>query len=132
MKTVTINRLCLDFQPPENLIEPKVEEYVEQMRAGETIEPVVVCFDGARYLLKDGFHRVEAARRLGWRRIRAEIIPGTREEMEAEFRQMLEALKRDLAQERDAPKWRGVQGEVGQKTEKKPNRRRGSTSRREV
>ena len=46
--------------------------------------------------LKNGFHRVEAARRLGRRRISAEVIPGTLEEMEAEFRQMMEAVKRDL------------------------------------
>ena len=62
-KTLAINRLCLDFQRPENLIETRVEELVMQMRRGEKAEPVTVCFDGTRYLLKDGFHRVEAARR---------------------------------------------------------------------
>jgi len=95
-KTLAINRLCLDFQRPENLIETRVEELVMQMLRGEKTEPVTVCFDGTRYLLKDGFHRVEAARRLGHRRISAEVIPGTLEEMEAEFRQMMEAVKRDL------------------------------------
>ena len=95
-KTLAINRLCLDFQRPENLIEIRVEELVMQLLRGEKTEPVTVCFDGTRYLLKDGFHRVEAARRLRRRRISAEVIPGTLEEMEAEFRQMMEAVKRDL------------------------------------
>jgi hypothetical protein len=97
-KMLTINRLCLDFQPSENLIELQVEEYMEQMLRGGKTEPITVCFDGTRYLVKDGFHRVEAARRLGRRRLSAEVIPGTLEEMEAEFRRMLEAAKRDLRQ----------------------------------
>jgi hypothetical protein len=48
-------------------------------------------------LLKDGFHRLEAARRLKHRKILAEVTNGTLEEMEAEWRQELEALKRNLA-----------------------------------
>jgi hypothetical protein len=96
---LAINQLCLVFQPPQNLIEPQVEEYIKQMTGGEKIDPVIVCFDGTRYLLKDGFHRVEAARRLGHRKISAEITRGTLEEMEAEFRQRLETLKRELRRE---------------------------------
>jgi GNAT superfamily N-acetyltransferase len=100
LKMLAIDRLCLDFQPPENVIESRVQEYVERMTRGEKIEPIIVCFDGARYLLKDGFHRVEAARRMRRRRISAEVTRGTLEEMEDEFRQALQTLKRDLRRER--------------------------------
>jgi hypothetical protein len=60
--------------------------------------PVVVCYDGKDYLLKDGFHRVEAAVILGRKTILAEIIPGTRAEMHAEWRRYLAELKASLAQ----------------------------------
>ena len=67
------------------------------MTRGEKIEPISVCYDGERYLLKDGFHRLEAARRLKRRKISAEVTKGTLEEMETEWRQHLEAAKRNLA-----------------------------------
>jgi ParB-like chromosome segregation protein Spo0J len=95
-KMLAIDQLCLVFQPPENLSEERIEEYVELMSRGERIEPVTVCFDGTRYLLKDGFHRVEAARLLKRRKISAEVTLGTLEEMEAEWRRELEVIKRKL------------------------------------
>jgi hypothetical protein len=48
------------------------------------------------YFLPDGFHGVEAARRLGWSEIDAEILLGTLQDMEAEFREMLNVLKANL------------------------------------
>ena len=99
MMVLAIDQICLDFQSHKNLIEPVVEEIVEQMRRGKRIEPVVVCFDGARYFLQDGFHRVEAARRLRRRKISAEVMPGTLEEMQDEWRQMMKAAMRKLRQE---------------------------------
>lgn len=44
-----------------------VYDYEDQMRAGDKFPPIVVFFDGSRYWLADGFHRVAAARRK-WRR----------------------------------------------------------------
>jgi hypothetical protein len=90
-------QICLDFQRPENLIEDVVQEYVDRMTWGEKIDPISVCYDGKRYLLKGGFHRLEAAQRLKRRRISAEATKGTLEEMEAEWRQDLAKLKRSLA-----------------------------------
>jgi hypothetical protein len=91
-----IDLISLDFQSPENLIDSVVNDYVEQMVRGEKLKPILVCFDGKRYLLKDGFHRLEAARRLKHQTISAEVTEGTLEQMEAEFQQMLRAIKQEL------------------------------------
>jgi ParB-like chromosome segregation protein Spo0J len=96
-KTLQIDQICLDFQGPDNLMEPTIQEYVDRMIRGRKIKPILVCYDGKRYLLKDGFHRLEAARRLKRRKISAEVTKGTLEEMEADWRQYLEKLKRSLA-----------------------------------
>ena len=97
LRRLKIGRICLDFQPPENLIDKRVAEYVDDMLRRAKIDPVTVCYDGKDYLLKDGFHRVEAALRLGLKTILAEVTPGTRAEMEAEFQTFLAALRADLA-----------------------------------
>jgi hypothetical protein len=96
-RRLPIERIRLGFQPRENLIEDRVNEYANHMRHRAKIDPVLVCYDGRDYLLKDGFQRVEAAIRLGRKTILAEIIPGTRAEMEAAWRRYLEALKSNLA-----------------------------------
>ena len=84
----------------------KVQANVERLRCGEKLPPVTVCFDGSDYWLRDGFHRVEAARQVGLGNIEAEIIPGTLDEMEQEWKKMLrEALKR-LAREAEAEQFR--------------------------
>src|SRR5215831_18807063 len=80
-----IDQICLDFQRPEALFEDRVEYYMSRMLHGAKIKPIAVCFDGTRYLLKDGFHRVEAAHRLGRQRLDARVTLGTLEEMEADL-----------------------------------------------
>jgi hypothetical protein len=97
IRRLRIEQVCLDFQPPENLMDERVAEYVEQMRRRVKIDPILVCYDGKDYILKDGFHRVEAAMSLGRKTILAEISSGTRAEMAAEFQRFLAALKADLA-----------------------------------
>src|ERR1019366_2767567 len=85
--------------PMPDPVPEKVQANVERLRCGEKLPPVTVCFDGSDYWLRDGFHRVEAARQVGLGNIEAEIIPGTLDEMEQEWKKMLrEALKR-LARE---------------------------------
>ena len=93
---IKLSSLRLDFQPPENLIEDTVVEFQAKFRNGETVDPVFVRFDGTYYFLQDGFHRVEAARREGLDEIDAEVEPGTLAEMESEFRQTVDALKKSL------------------------------------
>ena len=39
-------------------------------------------FDGKSYWLEDGFHRLEAVRKIGLKTIAAKVIPGTLAEME--------------------------------------------------
>ncbi len=53
-----------------------VREYADDMAAGEPLPPVVVYHDGTDYWLGDGFHRVEAARKLERETIDAEVLDG--------------------------------------------------------
>ena len=96
-----ISAIRLDFQPPENLVEETVQTYVDQLRRGERLNPLRVRFDGTNYFLEDGFHRLEAARRMKCKTVEVEIFPGTLAEMEAEFRNHLTRLKTELKQEHE-------------------------------
>ena len=94
-----LDMLRLDFQPPDNLDEDTVQQYLERLRRGEKLQPIRVRFDGEHYWVEDGFHRVEAARRHGLKKIEAGVLPGTLASMEAEFQQHLIELKKSLAEE---------------------------------
>lgn len=91
--TLPISKIRLDFQPGENLIPEVVQKYIED---GGPFDPLTVKFDGTNYFLEDGFHRLEAARRLGHTAIDAEVSPGTLADMEANFAEYLKQLKRQL------------------------------------
>jgi len=93
---IKLSSLRLDFQRHKNLIEENVIEYQARFSNGESFPPVYVHFDGSDYFMQDGFHRVEAARREGLEEIDCEVEPGTIEEMEAEYREMLEELLKSL------------------------------------
>jgi ParB-like nuclease domain len=54
-----------------------VFNYAEDMQGGATFPPVKAYHDGTHYYLSDGFHRVEAARRIGRGTIPAEVRQGT-------------------------------------------------------
>jgi ParB-like chromosome segregation protein Spo0J len=107
MSRIKLSALRLDFQPPENLIEPTVQEYVQQIADGEPLEPIEVRFDGESYLVQDGFHRVEAVRRCGWVEIDANVSPGTWQDMEREFKEYRKALRTAMegwAEEKQRPR----------------------------
>ncbi len=53
-----------------------VREYADEMAAGAIFPAVVVYYDGTEYWLGDGFHRVEAARKLERETIEAEVLDG--------------------------------------------------------
>jgi ParB-like chromosome segregation protein Spo0J len=57
-----------------------VESYAEEMKGGADFPPIVVFFDGKEYWLADGFHRLIAARGIGWKSIQALVRQGTRRE----------------------------------------------------
>lgn len=54
-----------------------VEDYVRALESGAVFPPVYVVFDGTAYYLADGFHRVEAYRRLRVEMVDAEVVEGT-------------------------------------------------------
>ncbi len=72
--TLTGNALA---DPPRHLDEEKVARYTQVL---DQLPPVVVFQLSDGLLLVDGYHRVEAARRLGRRVIRAEVRQGSRED----------------------------------------------------
>lgn len=65
---------------------------MDRMRRRAKVDPVLVYYDGENYFLKDGYQRVEAALRLGRKTILAEVIPGTRAGMAAEWKRFLAAI----------------------------------------
>jgi hypothetical protein len=54
-----------------------VADYAADMLDGVVFPPVIIYHDGADHWLSDGFHRVEAARKIGRTEIDAEIREGT-------------------------------------------------------
>ncbi len=53
-----------------------VLEYADAMLDGAVFPPVVIYFDQTDYWLADGFHRVEAARKIERETIEAEVLEG--------------------------------------------------------
>jgi hypothetical protein len=67
-------------QPRASLDYEAIKEYAEAMEDGARFPAVVVFYDGTRYWLADGFHRVEAALVAGCEEIPAEVHQGTLED----------------------------------------------------
>jgi hypothetical protein len=95
-RVLRISTIRLDFQPSGNLLPETVQTYIERLKRGDKLPPVRVRFDGKSYWLEDGFHRFEAARKIGRKTIAAEVIPGTLAEMEDHFNDYLKRLKIEL------------------------------------
>lgn len=77
--SVHIDKIRLDggTQSRAAINEATVAEYAEAMADPNTVfPPITVYFDGREYWLADGFHRVEAWRRIGRTDIPAEIRQG--------------------------------------------------------
>jgi len=74
-----INQIAIDAgtQSRTAIDESTVAEYAAAMEENAPFPPVVVYFDGTRYLLADGFHRVLASARVGYKNIDAEVRKGT-------------------------------------------------------
>lgn len=80
--------------------EDVVVEYVEAMNSGALFPAVDVYYDGSVYWLADGFHRVEASRRLGRKTIDANVHTGDKRDailhaMSANLRHGLRATRDD-------------------------------------
>jgi hypothetical protein len=57
-----------------------IQEYAELMRAGVEFPPISVRYDGADYWPSDGFQRLAAAKLAEFLEMKADVLPGTREE----------------------------------------------------
>ncbi len=58
------------------LNETTVADYAEALAAGAKFPPVVVFHDGNRHIAADGFHRIEAVRRIGATQIECDVRKG--------------------------------------------------------
>ena len=66
-------------QPRASLNEEVIADYTEAMQRGDVFQPVLVVYEATTktYWLYDGFHRLEAARRAGRKKLDADIRTGT-------------------------------------------------------
>ena len=55
-----------------------VEDYARAMKEGEDLPPIDLFFDGEIYWLGDGFHRVAAAKKIGWTSIACSMHEGSK------------------------------------------------------
>ena len=55
-----------------------VDEYASAMVDGAVFPPVVVFHDGNRYILADGFHRIMAAQRNGFKDFECDVRKGAK------------------------------------------------------
>jgi hypothetical protein len=67
----------ISLQLRDRIDQDTVAEYAEDMRAGDEFPPIVLFFDGDKYWLADGMHRVAAARSLRWKDILADVRDGS-------------------------------------------------------
>lgn len=75
-----ISEITLDkeIQPRSQLNEAVIEKYSEAMLIGAQFPPITVFFDGSQHWLADGFHRVQAKKAIGGRKILTEVRFGAR------------------------------------------------------
>lgn len=76
---LNIEKLVLDAgtQSRAKLDEAHIERLKDAREAGATLPPIRVMFDGTNYYLFDGFHRVEAHKRIGLLGIAAYVEQGS-------------------------------------------------------
>lgn len=67
-----------DLHPRVKLNENAIDDYAQAMKAGIDLPPIIVFQEGGQYHLADGWHRLEAARRIGRSQVMAEVRKGDR------------------------------------------------------
>lgn len=77
-----ISEIILDnaIQPRSRINYAVVEKYAEAMQMGAQFPPVIAFYDGSKYWLADGFHRIQAKQAIGKHKILASVIFGARRE----------------------------------------------------
>lgn len=78
IQSVDIAKIRMDggTQPRAKLFEEVVADYAEDMKQGAEFPPVVIYYDGKKYWLADGFHRVRAKEAIGAKEVSAVVILG--------------------------------------------------------
>jgi hypothetical protein len=112
--------------PPRHLDEDKVSRYAQIL---DQLPPVVVFESDDGLLLVDGYHRMEAARRLGRTVVRAQVRQGSREDA-LRFAVDLAAVERGMSKDqalnairrRSGKRW-GASGPVTLAASGDPRRR---------
>lgn len=72
-----------DTQARVRMSEDAIEAYRHSYQSGDALPPIIVYHDsrsGGAFWLADGWHRVEAAKRLGWQKIAAQVVHGGQED----------------------------------------------------
>ncbi|MGR3278959.1 hypothetical protein ACSYAD_28250 [Acaryochloris marina NIES-2412] len=79
-QTLALSSIILDpdIQPRQQLNQEVIAEYSEDMKRGATFPPVIVFYDGSKFWLADGFHRIAAKQANGDLEIIAERKSGSR------------------------------------------------------
>lgn len=81
-ETLSISRIRVDggTQMRTGLNEQAIKEYVDAIIEGDKLPDLVVFYDGSEYWLADGFHRIDAYRRVhgAMYRLNVEVRAGTR------------------------------------------------------
>ena len=82
MDDIRVSDILFDDEhhPRAEVDQQLVAEYAEALREGATFPPIDVFRQGKKYLLADGRHRVEAARQLARKTIKAKIRLGDKRE----------------------------------------------------
>lgn len=78
MKEIELAQIAIEAstQTREAISDAVVQDYAARMLDGVVFPPVMLFFDGTRYYIGDGFHRVSAAHRNGAATITAQVREG--------------------------------------------------------
>ena len=77
IEDITVDH-AVNVSRPEGLDLTVLAQYAEAMDNGANFPPIVVFDDGAKKWLASGFHRLEAAKSIGWAEFEAEIRTGNK------------------------------------------------------
>jgi hypothetical protein len=82
MKKIKLSDLRIDggTQMRENIDQPTVYRYLEDMKNGDVFPHMMAFYDGSSYWLVNGFHRYHAYKLLNIKEIEIEYKPGTLQE----------------------------------------------------
>lgn len=80
LASIKISSITLDdaIQPRCQIYDDVVTKYAAAMRQGEKFPPVIVFYNGSKFWLVDGFHRLHAKKAIGELEVLAAISQGNR------------------------------------------------------